>query len=150
LPDGSKPVIDRDFCDCLSGFSATPPFRLASQDDEEDEDVAADEVPSQQKSKKDWILAISRRANGCAGSRRGRQGGPVFRLGRYFVWLYGLLSFGQQTFLSIIRGPHETDREGFGNPGREIRGATGINIGFYGGCDRIAQDHGYARMENQT
>jgi large subunit ribosomal protein L25 len=42
LPDGSKPVIDRDFV--IAQVSA--PSGLASQDDEEDEDVAADEVPA--------------------------------------------------------------------------------------------------------
>ena len=41
LPDGSKPVIDRDFV--IAQISA--PSGLASQDDE-DEDVAADEVPA--------------------------------------------------------------------------------------------------------
>tara|TARA_R110000796_G_scaffold5969_6_gene21796 strand:+ start:3883 stop:4530 length:648 start_codon:yes stop_codon:yes gene_type:complete len=42
LPEGSKPVIDRDFV--IAQVSA--PSGLASQDDDEDEDVAADEVPA--------------------------------------------------------------------------------------------------------
>ena len=42
LPNGTKPVIDRDFV--IAQISA--PSGLASQDDDEDEDVAADEVPA--------------------------------------------------------------------------------------------------------
>ncbi len=43
LPEGAKPTIDRDFVIA----SIQPPSGLASQDDEEDEDeVAADEVPT--------------------------------------------------------------------------------------------------------
>ena len=42
LPEGSKPVIDRDFV--IAQVSA--PSGLASQDDDEAEDVAADEVPT--------------------------------------------------------------------------------------------------------
>ncbi|MEH6391908.1 MAG: 50S ribosomal protein L25/general stress protein Ctc [Sulfitobacter sp.] len=42
LPEGSKPVIDRDFV--IAQVSA--PSGLASQDDDEEEDVAADEVPA--------------------------------------------------------------------------------------------------------
>jgi len=42
LPAGSKTVIDRDFV--VAQVSA--PSGLASQDDDEDEDVAADEVPT--------------------------------------------------------------------------------------------------------
>ena len=42
LPAGSKPVIDRDFV--VAQVSA--PSALLSADDEEDEDVAADEVPT--------------------------------------------------------------------------------------------------------
>ena len=46
LPEGSKPVIDRDFV--IAQVSA--PSGLASQDADEDEDVAADEVPTSDKS----------------------------------------------------------------------------------------------------
>ncbi len=42
LPEGSKPVIDRDFV--IAQVSA--PSGLASQDDDEEEDIAADEVPA--------------------------------------------------------------------------------------------------------
>ena len=42
LPEGAKPVIDRDFV--IAQVSA--PSGLASQDDDEDEDVAVDEVPT--------------------------------------------------------------------------------------------------------
>ncbi|GLT08190.1 50S ribosomal protein L25/general stress protein Ctc [Sulfitobacter sp. PR48] len=42
LPEGAKPVIDRDFV--IAQVSA--PSGLASQDDDEAEDVAADEVPT--------------------------------------------------------------------------------------------------------
>ncbi|MEQ6248709.1 50S ribosomal protein L25/general stress protein Ctc [Sulfitobacter sp. HNIBRBA3233] len=42
LPAGSKPTIDRDFV--IAQISA--PSGLASQDDDEEEDVAADEVPT--------------------------------------------------------------------------------------------------------
>ena len=42
LPEGSKPVIDRDFV--IAQVSA--PSGLASQDDDEEEEIAADEVPA--------------------------------------------------------------------------------------------------------
>ncbi len=42
LPEGAKPTIDRDFV--IAQVSA--PSGLASQSDDEDEDVAADEVPT--------------------------------------------------------------------------------------------------------
>ncbi|MGB3245556.1 MAG: 50S ribosomal protein L25/general stress protein Ctc [Sulfitobacter sp.] len=42
LPEGAKPVIDRDFV--IAQVSA--PSGLASQDDDEDGEVAADEVPT--------------------------------------------------------------------------------------------------------
>jgi large subunit ribosomal protein L25 len=42
LPEGSRPTIDRDFV--IAQIAA--PSGLASQDDDEDEDVAADEVPT--------------------------------------------------------------------------------------------------------
>ena len=42
LPEGAKPTIDRDFV--IAQISA--PSGLASQSDDEDEDVAADEVPT--------------------------------------------------------------------------------------------------------
>lgn len=42
LPEGATPTIDRDFV--IAQMSA--PSGLASQDDDEDEDVAADEVPT--------------------------------------------------------------------------------------------------------
>ncbi len=42
LPEGSKPIIDRDFV--IAQVSA--PSGLASQDDDEDDDVAVDEVPT--------------------------------------------------------------------------------------------------------
>ena len=42
LPEGAKPTIDRDFV--IAQIS--PPSGLASQSDDEDEDVAADEVPT--------------------------------------------------------------------------------------------------------
>ena len=42
LPEGSKPVIDRDFV--IAQVSA--PSGLASQYDDEEEDIAADEVPA--------------------------------------------------------------------------------------------------------
>ena len=46
LPEGAKPTIDRDFV--IAQVSA--PSGLASQSDDEDEDVAADEVPSSEQS----------------------------------------------------------------------------------------------------
>jgi len=49
LPDGSKPVIDRDFV--IARFPAT--FRLASRTTKKDEDVASRRKCQQQKSKED-------------------------------------------------------------------------------------------------
>ncbi len=42
LPDGTKPTIDRDFVIC----NITAPSGLAASDDEDEDDVAADEVPA--------------------------------------------------------------------------------------------------------
>jgi large subunit ribosomal protein L25 len=47
LPDGSKPVIDRDFV--IAQVSA--PSGLASQADDDEEEVAADEVPASEMAK---------------------------------------------------------------------------------------------------
>jgi large subunit ribosomal protein L25 len=49
LPAGAKPTIDRDFV--IAQVSA--PSGLASQSDDEDEDVAADEVPTTEQSDSD-------------------------------------------------------------------------------------------------
>jgi len=49
LPAGAKPTIDRDFV--IAQVSA--PSGMASQSDDEDEDVAADEVPTTEQSDSD-------------------------------------------------------------------------------------------------